>query len=163
MAAVPAGWYFDGRAQRWWDGSTWGSLAPDSNDRTLATLSHLGVVLGGFLLPLILYLIADDQRRPQTRRHAREALNFQITTLVVTLLAMVAMFTGLAASGLLGASGEPEAIGAGIGVGVTLFFLFFVVLFAVSIAAFVFGIIGAVRANKGEHYDYPLCIRFVRS
>ncbi len=163
MAAAPAGWYFDGRAQRWWDGSTWGSLAPDSNDRTLATLSHLGVVLGGFLLPLILYLIADDQRRPQTRRHAREALNFQITTLVVTLLAMVAMFTGLAASGLLGASGEPEAIGAGIGVGVTLFFLFFVVLFAVSIAAFVFGIIGAVRANKGEHYDYPLCIRFVRS
>lgn len=162
-AATPPGWYFDGRQQRWWDGVAWGPPAPDSNDRTLATLSHLGAVFGGFLLPLVLYVIAKDETRPQTRSHAREALNFQITMLVVTGVAMIAMFTGLAASGLLGASGEPEAIGAGVGVGFGIFILFFVLVFAVSIAGLVFGIIGALRANKGVHYQYPLCIRFVRS
>lgn len=162
-SATPAGWYFDGRTHRWWDGVAWGQAAPDSNDRTLATLAHLGAVLGGFLLPLVLYLIADDATRPETRHHAREALNFQITSLAATLLATVAMFTGFAASGLLGASGEPEAIGAGVGIGIGLFLLCFAVIFAVSIASLVFGIIGAVRANKGIRYDYPLCIRFVRS
>ncbi len=162
-AGPQPGWYFDGRAQRWWDGVGWGPLAPDSNDRTLATLSHLGVVFGGFMLPLVLFLISDDETRPETRHHAREALNFQLTFLAVYMVGFVAMFTGLAASGLIGASGEPDAIGAGVGIGFGLFFVFFALIFAVSIASIVFGIIGAVRANNGVRYEYPLCIRFVRS
>jgi len=162
-ATAAAGWYFDGTQQRWWDGTAWGPAAPDSNDRSLATLAHLGVLLGGFILPLVLFLVSDDERRPQTRRHAREALNFQLTSVAATIVLMVVMFTGLAVSGLLGASGEPEAVGAGIGVGIGLFFLFFALVFAISIGTVVFGIIGAVRANKGIQYEYPLCFRFIRS
>lgn len=159
---IPAGWYFDGRAQRWWDGSAWGPIAPDGNDRSLATLAHVGALLGGFLVPLVLYLIADE-RRPETRRHARAALNFHITMMLAVLLGFAVMFTGLAASGVLGASGEPAAIGAGIGVGFGLFVVFFALAFAMSIAGLVFGIAGAKQANKGIPYEYPLCISFVRS
>ncbi len=161
--SVAPGWYFDGRSQRWWDGTAWGPVAPDSNDRTLATLSHLGALMGGFILPLVLYLVSDDEKRPETRHHAREALNFQITFAIVHLVGFVAMFIGLAAGGLLGTSGDTATTGAGFGLGISVFFGFFALIFAVSIGSLVFAIIAAVRANKGERYRYPLCIRFIGS
>lgn len=162
-AATPPGWYFDGRRQRWWDGVAWGPAAPDGSDRTLATLSHLGAVLGGPVLPLVLYLISDDEQRPETRYHAREALNFQITFLASYFLGFVVMFVGIGAGGLLGVSQEPAAVGAGFGIGVMVFFTSFALIFAIAIGGVVFGIIGAVRANNGVRYRYPLCIRFIGS
>ena len=161
-ATPPPGWYFDGREQRWWDGVTWGPRAPDSSDRTLATLSHLGVVLGGFVLPLVMYLISDDERRPETRYHAREALNFQISFMVAYIAGFVLMFGGFAVSGLFSAAGGAEAAGAGIGLGVAGFFAFFALILAVIIANFVFSITGAVRANRGDRYRYPVSFRFVK-
>lgn len=160
---IPAGWYFDGLTQRWWDGAAWGPAAPDSNDRTLATLSHLGALMGGPILPLILYLISDDERRPETRHHGREALNFQLTFLAAYFIGFIVMFLGLGAGGLLGTSQDPAAIGVGVGVGVTVFFISFALIFAVAIGGFVFAIVGAVQANKGVRYRYPLCIRFIGS
>ena len=161
--SIAPGWYFDGLTQRWWDGVAWGPVAPDSDDRTLATLSHLGSLLGGPILPLVMYLLSDDERRPETRHHAREALNFQLTFLAVYFLGFILMFIGLGTGGLLGTSQDPATIGAGVGFGVIVFFASFALIFAVAIGAFVFGVIGAVQANKGIRYRYPLCIRFIGS
>ncbi len=44
------------------------------DEKTLAILSHLGPILGGFVLPLVLFLVAKD--KPYVRHHACEALNF---------------------------------------------------------------------------------------
>ncbi len=99
-----------GLSMRWWDGMAWGPLAPgggrNSDDRTLSILTHGGVLIGGFVLPLVFYLIADDETRPETRWHSREALNFQLSFLVAYLGAFIVFFVGLAASGAFGASGS---------------------------------------------------------
>ena len=115
---------------RWWDGVAWGPVAPaggqTSNDRTLSILTHGGVLVGGFVLPLVFYLISDDETRPETRWHSREALNFQLTFLAAYLGAFIVFFVGLGASGVFGASGS-EA-GAGVGFGLS-FIVFFAVVF----------------------------------
>ena len=162
-APVPPGWYFDGAQQRWWDGARWGPPAPhaprDANDRTLATVAHLGFVLGGFFLPLVLYLTSDDARRTETRRNAREALNFQITLILVSLLTavgfvvMVMIGFGATASG----SDSPAASGFAFGG----FFLVWGAVMLIGLGSIVLSIIAAVRTSGGAMFRYPLCIRFV--
>jgi uncharacterized Tic20 family protein len=148
---------------RWWDGVAWGPAAPagpNSDDRTLATLSHCGAIVGGFILPLIFYLIADDEKRPETRWNAREALNFQLTFLVAYLGAFLVFFIGLAAGGAFGASGSEAGAGIGFGIAILVFFVF--VLGAV-VVNLVWSVIGALRANKGIRWEYPVRIPFVRA
>jgi len=148
---------------RWWDGYAWGPVAPaggrTSNDHTLSILTHGGVVVGGFVLPLVFYLISDDETRPETRWHSREALNFQLTFLAAYLGAFIVFFVGLAASGVFGAPGS-EA-GAGIGFGLS-FVVFFAVVVGAVIVNIVFSVIGAMRASAGIRWRYPLRIPFVR-
>ena len=149
---------------RWWDGRQWGPAAPTSgpnpDDRTLSILTHGGVLVGGFVVPLVLYLIANDEERPETRWHAREALNFQLTFVVAYLGAFILFFVGLAASGGFGASGSDAGVGIGVGLS---FVVFFVVIIGAVIVNFVFSIIGAIRASAGIRWRYPIRIAFVRS
>ena len=149
---------------RWWDGTAWGPAAEagrgDSNDRTFSILTHGGIVIGGFILPLVFYLISDDETRPETRWHSRQALNFQLTFMAVYLGAFVVFFAGLGLSGAFSASGSDAGFGVGIGIS---FFLFFAVVFGALILNVVFSIIGAVRANAGVRWKYPLSIPFVRA
>ena len=157
--ATPPGWYVDPTgAWRWWDGSTWGlaAAAPPSPNRSLAVLSHLGSVLGGFLLPLVIYLTADRRDR-FLRHHAAEGLNFQLTLLLGVGLAVVAMF-GAFFLGILGASGGGTGAFAFFGG----FFVVWLLIMALSFGGIVLGILGAVRANQGVWWRYPVCIRFVR-
>jgi uncharacterized protein len=151
---APPGWYFDGHATRWWDGAQWGVYAPtsapgvDSNDKTLAVLAHLGTFVGGFILPLIFYLISNEQNRPMTRWHAREALNFQITFLIAYLLGFAVFMVAIIGS----ASSESAAFG----------LLAFPLLFLILGGSWVMSIIGAIKASKNEQWRYPVCIRFVK-
>ena len=74
------------------------------------------------------------------KRHATESMNFQLTVLIFSAAAAVFSIVTL-----------------GLG-------LFVVVpaAIAVSIAALVFMIMGAVAANDGREFRYPLSIRFVK-
>lgn len=98
------------------------------DDRQMALFCHLGGILFGFLPALIIYLVKKDQS-PWVRKHAAEALNFQITM-------AIAMFV----SGILTA--------------VTLGILF-PLIFVVWILDIVYCIIGCTAANRGEIYEYP--------
>jgi len=95
-------------------------------------LCHLLALLFGFLAPLIIYLVNGD-KDPFVRHHAAESLNFQITVTIAFLASIVLMFVLV---GLL-------------------------LLPAVWVTAIVFQIIGAVRANRGEWWRYPINIRMV--
>ncbi|MEP6596209.1 MAG: DUF4870 domain-containing protein [Ginsengibacter sp.] len=68
-------------------------ISPSSDDKTMATLSHVLTIVAGFLAPLIIYLIKKDQST-FVAHHARESLNFQITIFII-ILALVITVIGI--------------------------------------------------------------------
>ena len=151
-SAAP-GWYPDpggSSQQRYWDGRRWtdalqgGSVPAVASSSTgwaaLAHLSALVAIVVGFVFvgPLIVYLIKKDD--PYVRRHAAEALNFNLS---FTLYALIGGFITVVLMLVL--------------VG----FLLIPVLIAAAIAWLVLVIVAGVKANNGEDYRYPLTIRFV--
>jgi uncharacterized protein len=156
------GWYPDQAGYiRWWDGQAWGPLAgpppppplPAPN-KAIAVLSHLGPFLGGFILPLVLYLVTDP-RELYGRHHSSEGLNFALSVLVVEFGALALFFVGFGVMGVAGSSG-----GAIVGLG--WFFLIWLGLLAMAVTAWVFAVIGAIQASKGVWWRYPICYRFVK-
>jgi uncharacterized protein len=112
----------------------YGQPAPvsPSDARMWALLANLGGILFGFLAPLVVYLIYKD-RDPFIRRHAAQALNFQI-------IAAIALFV----SALL-----------------FIVIIGFFTMVAAGVCMIVFPILGSIAANKGEPYDYPLIPQMV--
>jgi uncharacterized Tic20 family protein len=64
------------------------TIPPSSDDKTMATLSHVLTIVAGFLAPLIIYLIKKDQST-FVAHHARESLNFQITVLIIVIVLFI--------------------------------------------------------------------------
>lgn len=56
---------------------------------SLAAVSHIGGLLTGFLIPLIIYLTAKDDF---TKDQGKEALNFQINVMVALIISFLLMF-----------------------------------------------------------------------
>jgi uncharacterized Tic20 family protein len=111
------------------------------DERTWATLAHIG----GLVVPfawLIIYLIYKD-RSAFVRRHAIEATNFHLSVLIYEVAAFVI--------------GGVIAI-ATFGIGL---FVLVPLVIAGAVAALVFSIMGAMAANRGEEYRYPLSIRML--
>lgn len=62
---------------------------PTTNDeRTWAMLAHLSPLLLGFLGPLIIWLVKKDES-PFVATHAKEALNFSLTMMIISLLSLI--------------------------------------------------------------------------
>jgi uncharacterized protein len=161
MAPKP-GWYHDDEGSvRWWDGHRWDAAEPAtvertydypathpwpvpapgrSDARTLAMLAHLGVFIGGFILPLVIYLTVGKEDL-FVRHHARESLNFQLSYLIVYVIGLVIIVVTLFVGAL----------------------VVFPLLIILGIAHMVYAIIGAVRANQGEWWCYPVSFRFVKN
>lgn len=111
------------------------------DERLWATLAHIG----GLAVPfasLIVFLIYKD-RSQFVRLHSGEALNFHISMLIYEtagLLTAVVLAIATAGVGML---------------------LIFPVLIGAGIFALVAMIQGAIAANQGRPYQYPLTIRLV--
>jgi hypothetical protein len=151
--AQPPGWHAspDGGA-RYWDGKRWGAAwapypassgrALQSQPTTAAALSHFGFVLCGFLLPLIIYLLTDNSDE-FTKTHATEALNFQLTNLIVGVIGGFAAGLVLVVTfGLLGWIIVPLIV----------IWLVLQIVWCLS---------GAVAAHRHLLYSYPVCLRLV--
>jgi len=94
--------------------------------------AHLGGIFFGFIPSLIIYVMFKD-RDPFVRRHATQALNFQIIIAI-----------GLIISGFL-----------------TLALIGFILLPVVGVVMVVFSVIAAMAANRGEEYTYPMIPQMV--
>ena len=115
---------------------------PNSDDRNLALIAHLsgaaGIVAGGligFVGPLIIYLMSKD-RSPYVGDQAKEALNFQITLL---LMGMVCGLLAVVSCGTL-----------------------FLLLFLPAILQVIFAIVAALAVREGEPYRYPFNLRLLQ-
>jgi uncharacterized Tic20 family protein len=156
----PAGWYSDPTGQlRWWDGSGWTAAAASrpgsgggTSPKTMGMLAHLGGLVGGWLVPLIVYLV-DGGKDRFVRHNASEGLNFQLTLLIANLVFLVPFFAIFLVP-FLGATGAGLAVGG--------FIVYFVASFGLLGVNLGFSIMGMVKASRGEWWEYPVRIRFVK-
>jgi uncharacterized protein len=155
-AAAP-GWYPDpagGGSMRYWDGSRWtdavSSAVPPAGPhnarddaRAWALAAHLSALLSlvvgfPFVGPLVVYLARKDD--PFVRRHAAEALNFNLSVMIYAIVLGITTF-------------------------VLIFFVIGLALIPVLILLALMWVIliclAAAKAGQGEEYRYPLTIRFV--
>ncbi len=114
-------------------GAAYAGPAPSKDDQTMAMLCHLLGILTGFVGPLIIWLVKKEQS-PFVDDQGKEALNFQITLL----------------------------IGYIIGGATIIFCIGAIIAPLVWLAGLIFGIMGAMAANKGEAYRYPFALRLIK-
>jgi hypothetical protein len=100
----------------------------------MSHLSGFSIFVGipSVIGPLIMWLLRKDD--PYSAHHAKEALNFNISIIIYSVVAAISIIA------LVGILALP----------------------AVLIGWFVLTIQAAVRASAGEYYEYPLTIRFVK-
>ncbi|SMY11020.1 DUF4870 domain-containing protein [Brevibacterium jeotgali] len=114
------------------DGSA-GYWRASQDDKTLALLSHLGALLVSALVPLIVFLLKKDDS-PFIREHTRQSLNLQIMLLIAGFVSSLLMMV------LIG----------------------FILLPLVIVTGWVFQIIAAVKAYRGEMYRIPFVIDIIK-
>jgi uncharacterized Tic20 family protein len=152
-------------------------MNPRPDEKTWAMWCHLtafaallGIPFGSIIGPMIAWQIKKDESA-FVDEQGKESVNFQISILLYTVAAFIALFlffflaigmgmlgAGVSASG----SGEispiallPFLIGAGL-IGP------FFGLFLFPLVGMILTILAAVKASNGEHYRYPFTIRFLR-
>lgn len=117
----------------------------DEAERTYATFQHLVGLLSmldatvlGLIGAIIMWRI-KAKTSPFLDDHGREAVNFQISLLIYMIVgaAAVAIFT--------------------LGIGVLPW------IAAVYVVRLIGCVRGAMAANRGAYYRYPVCIRFIAS
>ncbi len=99
----------------------------------LSLLSGFIIPLGGLLLPILMWGMNKEQF-PEIDRHGRVIFNWMISAFIYSLICMVLTFIFI---GVLG----------------------YMVLGVLSL---VFIVIGAIKANSGILWEYPLSIKFIK-
>lgn len=110
------------------------SAAPQE-DRTLALITHLSGIVLGFIVPLIIWLVNKDKAdKGFLNDQAKEALNFQITLLIIYVIGTV----------------------------LTVILIGVVINLAAWIACIILSIMAALKANEGVAYRYPFALRLIK-
>ncbi|MCG8648278.1 MAG: DUF4870 domain-containing protein [Pirellulales bacterium] len=117
-------------------------FTPTHDERNLAVIAHLsgcaGIILGGlvgFIGPLVIYLMKKDSS-PYVEAQAKEALNFQITLLLIM---VVCIILTVASCGFL-----------------------FPIAFVPTVLQVYFGIVAGLAVKDGDHYRYPFNLRLMQ-
>ncbi|XVQ13252.1 DUF4870 domain-containing protein [Spirillospora sp. CA-255316] len=117
-----------------------------SEDTTWGMMSYLGTIFVSFIAPLVIYFV---KRRESAfvRFHAAQALNYMLTILIHLVAVLVVIV--------------PPAI---LLDAPALLALLIPVYLIDGLGQWVFLILGAVKAGKGEYYRFPtfFCFRMVR-
>jgi uncharacterized Tic20 family protein len=120
----------------------------------MAGLAHLSIFFGALIVPLILWLV-NRGKAPYAAQQSKQAFFFHVGVAVVEIVVIVVgffiFFAGTLA--LVGSEPDPNQISVSVFVGTI---IFYGAIFAVQIVAIVFGVIGAVKAFRGEPFHYPL-------
>jgi len=116
---------------------TGGGVSPESRQwgmfAHLAALAGFIIPFGNLIGPLIIWQMKKDEM-PFVADQGKESLNFQITVTIAAIVCFVLMVV------LIGA----------------------LLLPLVGLAALVFVVIAAVKANQGEAYRYPVTLRLIK-
>ncbi len=97
-----------------------------------AAFAGLLIPFGSIIGPLVLWLIKKDESA-YIDYHGKEAINFNITMAIVTMVCITLMFV----------------------------FIGFILFPIVLIVWFVLLIVAGIKANDGLHYRYPFALRLI--
>lgn len=61
------------------------AIPPTQDEKTMGILAHVLSLVAGFIGPLIIYLVKKDESA-YVREQAKEALNFQLTVLIICIV-----------------------------------------------------------------------------
>ena len=118
----------------------------------LSQLFNFWVPPCGIVLPIVLWVIGKD-KSPQIDQHGKIVLNWLLSLFVYTSMGVAIAISSVICGILLTmATGFPP-------IGLVFFGVF---SFLLGISAIVFPIIGALKANEGTAWNYPLSIRFFK-
>jgi|SoiMethySBSTD1v2_1073268.scaffolds.fasta_scaffold95846_3 uncharacterized protein len=125
--------------------------APSAEERQWAMFAHLSALLGGlitsgwagnlgfFIGPLVIWLVKKDTM-PFVNDQAKEALNFAITVSIAFLALLILTLMTLGIGALLTVP----------------------LMLIIGVAALVFIVIAAIKANEGVAYRYPFSLRLIK-
>ncbi|HZW84041.1 MAG TPA: DUF4870 domain-containing protein [Candidatus Deferrimicrobium sp.] len=120
-----------------------------SEDKVLAGVSHLGILVGwvGLIIALGIYLVKRDQS-VFVKRSAKQALGFQVCALVI--ISILALLFG---GGMLLGVFTAKLVTTGL--------LSLVFVKIVLVLLYTLGVWAAIRSFQGEHFKYPLIGEFI--
>lgn len=104
-----------------------------SEERTLAILSHILTLIGGFIVPLVIWLVKKEESA-FVAENAKESLNFQITVFIVVVACLL----------------------------LTLLIIGAFLLPIVGLAALILVIVATIRSSEGKIYRYPVNFRLIK-
>jgi len=99
----------------------------------LSQLINIIIPLGGVIVPIVIWQMKKDQM-PAIDAHGKMVVNWLISSLIYWIV------SGILALVLIG----------------------FIGMLALVILGIVFPIIGAIKANNGEFWEYPLTIKLIK-
>jgi uncharacterized Tic20 family protein len=110
----------------------------EDEERKWAMFAHIGtfssmiIPLGNFIAPIVIWQLKKNESE-FVADQAKESLNFQITIIIYALISFLLVFI----------------------------FIGFFLIFALVIFSLIVVIVAGVKANDGEYYRYPMCIRLI--
>ena len=133
----------------------------EQNVRTWSMLCHVSALagiffgLGNVIGPLIVWQIKKNEL-PEIEPHGKEALNFQLTILIVNIVAGILFIGFLGTAFGFGRFWRSPfyLLSGGFGIGA--------ILIIINLVAFILAVVAGLKANNGEPYKYPFAIRFIK-
>jgi uncharacterized Tic20 family protein len=108
---------------------------PDKDSKTMAMLAHLLGIVSGPIGALIIWMIKKDTL-PFVDDQGKEALNFQLTLLIGYVISFALSFILLCLAPL--------------------------ITLGIWVCSIIFSIMGAMKANTGIAYRYPVNLRLIK-
>lgn len=134
----------------------------NDNQTVMAGLAHLSIFFGALIVPLILWLV-NRGKAPYAAQQSKQAFFFHLGVGIVEFIFLIpgmalyfiSFFSFMATVPTYSTTPPTQPVGFPLA-SVGIFFVMYAIVGAIQIVAIVFGIIGAVKAFKGEPFHYPL-------
>jgi uncharacterized Tic20 family protein len=99
----------------------------------LSQLASMIIPVAGIVAPIVIWQTQKD-KIPALDAHGKMVVNWMLSALIYGIASVILMFV----------------------------LVRFLTILAVAVMSIVFPIIGAIKANNGELWDYPLTIKFLK-
>ena len=131
-----------------------------SDEKLMAMLSHLSILFGGIILPIILWAVQKDKSR-FVRYHALQAIFFHIayvSILVIVIVALVVIFMifGIGLGAMTSKGQHHPNDGAFPAIMIILMVVFYGGIFISVFGAMAYEIFLAIKSYKGSYVKIPI-------